>query len=390
MADRESAKQPLHIGYVVSMTQPGLIAWVYREMVGLEELGVRLSVYPTKFYKGPHMPKPGWFTARWTAARVIWAHLKWLLRSPVTYFRALFSALRFRAFVEFGLAGYYSREMLARDVDRIHCHLGDRKLYVGYYCHLLTGIRLSVTIHAHEMYVNPNWALFPVALEACDKVICIADMNRRMLAEKWGVQEDKMKVVRLFGFSDLEQRDPTVILCVGRYERKKGHDLLLGALARLREEHPEQDVEVWLAGGPAPGDAGVDIEGLMEEYGLEQYVVRFGQLEQQSLRVLYRNADIFCLLSRHQEGVPEGIPVVLMEAMSMAKPVVTTNTGATGELVENIVIPEDDPDAAFEALKTLVFDAELRRIQGARNLKIIAENYSPENVSRLLRALEGD
>jgi glycosyltransferase involved in cell wall biosynthesis len=336
------------------------------------------------------MPKPAWFTARWSATRVLLAHLTWLVTSPVVYLRALSSALRFRAFVEFGLAGYFSREMLAHDIDRIHCHLGDRKLYVGYYCRLLTGIPLSVTIHAHEMYVNPNWALFPVALEACDKVICIADMNRRILGEKWGVPEDKMKVVRLFGFRDLEQRDPTVILCVGRYEHKKGHDLLLGALARLRKEHPEQDVEVWLAGGPSLGDAGVDVEGLTKEYDLEQYVVRFGELDQQPLRVLYRNADIFCLLSRHQEGVPEGIPVVLMEAMSMAKPVVTTNTGAIGELVKNIIIPEDDPDAAFEALRTLVFDAELRRKQGARNLQIVAENYSPENVPRLLRALEGD
>jgi glycosyltransferase involved in cell wall biosynthesis len=372
------------------MTQPGLIAWVYREMVGLEDLGVRLSVYPTKYFEGPHMPKPAWFTARWTAMRVLRAHLTWLLTSPFKYLNALFSTLRYRAFVEFGLAGYFSREMLARNVDRIHCHLGDRKLYVGYYCHLLTDIRLSVTIHAHEMYVNPNWALFPVALADCDKVICIADMNRRMLNEKWNVPNDKMTVVRLFGFSDLEQRDPTVILCVGRYERKKGHDLLLAVLARLGKEHPERDVEVWLAGGPSPDETGVDVEGLAREYGVERHVVRFGELDQQPLRVLYRKADIVCLLSRHQEGVPEGIPVVLMEAMSMAKPVVATNTGATGELLENILIPEDDPDAAFEALKTLIFDAELRREQGARNLEIVAENYSPANVAKLLRVLEGD
>jgi glycosyltransferase involved in cell wall biosynthesis len=181
-----------------------------------------------------------------------------------------------------------------------------------------------------------------------------------------------------------------VILCVGRYERKKGHDLLLGALARLRAEHPEQDVEVWLAGGPSPGKASVDVKGLAKEYGVEQHVIHFGELDQRPLRVLYRKADIFCLLSRHEEGVPEGIPVVLMEAMSMAKPVIGTNTGATSELLENILIPEDDPDAAFEALKTLVFDAELRRQQGARNLEIVAENYSAENVPRLLYALEGD
>jgi len=170
----------MNIAYIVSMNQPGLIAWVFREMVALEKLGAKVSVFPTKYSVGPYMPKRSWFIAKWNFFDLFISQFRWLFSQPAKYIKALIAALRFLAIAEFVIATHFALHMKRQGVERIHCHLGDRKLYSGYFCKRLLGdISLSVTIHAHEMYANPNWKMFPVALNACDQIICIADLTKK-------------------------------------------------------------------------------------------------------------------------------------------------------------------------------------------------------------------
>jgi glycosyltransferase involved in cell wall biosynthesis len=378
----------MNIAYIVSMNQPGLIAWIFREMEALEKLGVKISVFPTKYSVGPYMPKKNWFLAKWNFFDLFISQFWWIFRKPGPYLKALIAALRFFAIAEFGLATFFALSMKRQDVERIHCHLGDRKLYSGYFCKLLLGdIPLSVTIHAHEIYANPNWKMFPVALSACDQIICIADLNKEILKQKWKIPDEKLHVIRLFGFNNNQERNPSVILCVGRFESKKGHDVLLDAISQLVIEG--FDIELWLVGSPKPGSKGVDILGYAKKLGIENSVITFGEVGRKVLKVLYRECDIFCLLSRRDErGVPEGIPVVLMEAMSMGKPVIATRTGATHELVEEILIEEEDAQAAKDAIRKLLTDAQLRKSLGRRNREIVKTSYSEANALKLLKTLE--
>jgi colanic acid/amylovoran biosynthesis glycosyltransferase len=134
----------------------------------------------------------------------------------------------------------------------------------------------------------------------------------------------------------------------------------------------------------------VDVFAYSKKLGIENHIIFFGEVEEKALKVLYRKSDIFCLLSRHDEcGVPEGIPVVLMEAMSMGKPVIATNTGATNELVEEILIDEEDVQAATNAIRRLVEDPELRTNMGRRNHEITVESYSEDNIIKLYDVLCG-
>lgn len=377
----------MNIAYIVSLKQPGLIAWVYREMVALEKIGAKISVFPTKYSVGPYMPKKNWFTARWNLFDIFIAQIRWLVHHPVVYLSSLIVALRFFAIREFGLATYFALIIKRLGVERIHCHLGDRKLYTGYFCKLLLrDTRLSVTIHAHELYINPNWKLFPVALNACDHIICIADLNRKILTDKWRIRDNKISVIRLFGFDKIQKTDPSVILCVGRFEYKKGHDILLNSISELVDEG--LDIELWLAGNPEPGAAGVDIMGYAKKMDIDKRVVMFGEVGEKVLKVLYRKCDIFCLLSRHDKnGVPEGIPVVLMEAMSMGKPVIATNTGAVHELVEEILVDEENVKAAKDAIRKILGDIELQKRMGRRNIEIVKNSYSVSNAMKLYNAL---
>ena len=208
-----------------------------------------------------------------------------------------------------------------------------------------------------------------------------------MLKQNWGISDKKLHVVRLFGFFNNNiEKYPHIIFCVGRFERKKGHDILLNAVAHLIKEG--FNIELWLAGSPEPGSAGVDIVGYAKYLGIEDRIIKFGEVDEKVLKVLYRGCDIFCLFSRHDEkGVPEGIPVVLMEAMSMGKPVIATRTGATSELVEEILIEEEDTQAAIDAIRRLLNDSELRKSLGEKNMRIVNASYSENNALELLKIL---
>jgi glycosyltransferase involved in cell wall biosynthesis len=336
------------------------------------------------------MPKEDWFVARWKLFDLIISQIRWFFSHPGSYIKVLIIALRFCSIAEFSLATYFALKVKKQKIERIHCHLGDRKLYTGYFCKLLLkDIFLSVTIHAHELYINPNWKLFPIALNACDKIVCIADLNRRILKQKWGIPEEKLHVIRLFGFSGKQEINPSIILCVGRFERKKGHDVLLKAISQLVRE--DFNIEVWLAGCPEPGSKGVDVMGYAKKLGIENRVVSFGEVGEKVLKVLYRECDIFCLLSRHDDrGVPEGIPVVLMEAMSMGKPVIATRTGATDELVEEILIEEESSNEALDSIRKLLNDPELCRFLGKKNQEIVKTAYSEKNAIELFKILKSN
>jgi colanic acid/amylovoran biosynthesis glycosyltransferase len=102
------------------------------------------------------------------------------------------------------------------------------------------------------------------------------------------------------------------------------------------------------------------------------------------LDVLYRTCDIFCLPSVvDSTGVSEGLPVVLIEAMSYGKPVIATRLAGTPELVEDILIEERDVAGLTEALRRLIADPELRQRMGQRNVEIVEAEYSKANVKQM-------
>lgn len=376
----------MRIAYILSMVQPGLVAWTQRELLALERRGVELCIFPVKYHPGPRMPKPGWYVDYWKIVGVLLAQITFVVCHPLQFFRFFITALRFNAVVEFMFAVYFAPHMLRQRVQRIHCQQADRKLYIGYFCHLITKLPLSVGVHAHEMYANPNPKLFPVALNACDVIVCIAELNRKKLMKEWGILEEKLKLVRLFGFADDRSKDPLVLLTVGRFEDKKGHDVLLKAVSSLIEEG--WNIEIWIAGGPSPGYDSVDVLGLAKELGVSDRVAYFGEVEENVLRALYRKADVFCLLSRCHSGVPEGIPAVLIEAMSMGKPVISTRTGAIHELVKEVLIEEEDVDAAVVAIRKVISDKERRGAMGKKNREIVEAEFSEKNVDKLYALLK--
>jgi glycosyltransferase involved in cell wall biosynthesis len=149
-------------------------------------------------------------------------------------------------------------------------------------------------------------------------------------------------------------------------------------MSRLVKSHP--NIRLRLVGD------GPDREGLERAIAandLGRYVTLEGSVNQDEIRAYYRQADIFVLPS-----FAEGIPVVLMEAMAMEIPCVSTFVAGIPELIRNevdgILVSPSDDRALAGAIKRLIEEPDLRRRLGEAGRRRVVEKYDLDrNITHL-------
>ncbi|MBP2705121.1 glycosyltransferase family 4 protein [Microbispora sp. RL4-1S] len=177
--------------------------------------------------------------------------------------------------------------------------------------------------------------------------------------------------VETVGREPSRQRNP-VIVAAGRLVAQKGFDLLIPAFAQVVRRHPEWRLRIF---GTGPKTA--ELRGLISEHGLSAQVSLKGRTSR--LPEELARASVYALSSRF-----EGLPMVMIEAMSHALPVAAFDcpTGPGDVLtheVDGLLVPQRDVDALAAALDRLVSDRELRlRLGGAA--AVTARGYAPEAV----------
>ena len=174
---------------------------------------------------------------------------------------------------------------------------------------------------------------------------------------------------------------PFTILCVGRLVPAKGQHILLAAVERLVKAG--RQVRLCLVGD---GPDRARLEEQVKVQGLEAYVAFAGAVNQDRIRALYAEADVFALAS-----FAEGIPVVLMEAMAMSIPCVTTYITGIPELIRDgidglLVSPSDDA-ALAEAIARLMDDPALRQRLGEAGRCRVQDKYDLNRNTAALAAL---
>jgi len=368
---------PMQVAVVLSM-KAGLDLFVYRELDVLARNGASLSLFPTKSGKGLYQPRDEWRVFRWSLGAIVFAQMECLLRRPGAYFSLLREALAYGAIADGLLAVTFARQMATADV--IYAIVGDRKLFIGYFCKLLMGKPLVVTIHAYELYRNPNPRLFKRALAACDQVITVTEYNRELLATRWGLSPERTEVVRVgLDTDDYRPVDKFVILIVAFFDERKGHETLFRAVRSLGRE----DIEVWVVGGSAGRAESVDVRALARDLGVSDQVAFFGELSGAALAAVYRVCDVFCHPSRHSSsGVAEGFPTTIMEAMAFGKPVITTRHVEIPRIVPEILVDENDVEGLAKAIESVYQSEPLRRRLASQNRAIAERLFSLKNAER--------
>jgi len=148
---------------------------------------------------------------------------------------------------------------------------------------------------------------------------------------------------------------PPLILSVGIQHPRKGHDILLRALARLRH----LDWEAVIAGKVHDASHAAELRVLREQLGLEARVKIAGFVAQDDLQRLYASATIFALATRF-----EGYGLVFDEALAHGLPIISCRTGAVPDTVPQRagrLVAVDDPNAFAAALFDLLTDGSMRQ-----------------------------
>jgi glycosyltransferase involved in cell wall biosynthesis len=144
------------------------------------------------------------------------------------------------------------------------------------------------------------------------------------------------------------------ILSVGALVPRKGHDVLMRALARLFD----LDWHLTIAGGARDAVHAHTLQALADELGIAQRVRFAGEVVDGALEALWQRADLFALATHY-----EGYGMVVAEALKRGLPVVVTSGGAAGALVSpqaGVVCQPGDVITFSKSLRRLIFDVELR------------------------------
>jgi len=163
------------------------------------------------------------------------------------------------------------------------------------------------------------------------------------------------------------------LVIVGRLVYQKGIDVLLQALAGLRDQ-------AWELTVVGDGPLRVQLEQQATDLGLNDRVVFVGWLDPAAVRAQLAQATLFPYPSRD-----EGMPNAVLEAMAAGLPVVATHIAGNEELVQDGVnghlVPRDDVDALRAALEELIQDHALRASMGAASRALVEANYAWERTA---------
>jgi glycosyltransferase involved in cell wall biosynthesis len=214
-------------------------------------------------------------------------------------------------------------------IPHVHVHFGTNAAAVARLIRGLGGPNYSMTIHGAEFDAPLGFSLAEKSEDAAF-IVAISNFSYAQLC-RWVApsQWHKIHVVRCSVNDDFFEAPTPIddssrtILTIGRFSAEKGHLLLLDAMERVIADEPE--AELVLAGD---GELRPLIEQRILDLGLAKHVKLTGWLDEAAVKSHIRNARVLV-----QPSFSEGLPVVIMEALALGRPVISTTVGGIPELV---------------------------------------------------------
>lgn len=232
-------------------------------------------------------------------------------------------------------------------VQHVHAHFGTNSTTVALLCHALGGPSYSFTVHGPEEFDKVGAIALPEKIVQAAFVVAISSFGASQLyrwcpLEQWG----KIQVVRcgvdedFFAPPIAPIPDSPSLVCVGRLSEQKGQFLLIEAVAKLATE--SVPFTLTLVGD---GPLRADLERQIAKSNLQTQVTITGWASNAEVRQHILAARALVLPS-----FAEGLPVVIMEALALHRPVITTYVAGIPELVEPGVCGWLAPAGSVEAL----------------------------------------
>ena len=393
----------MRVAYLINRYPAASHSFIRREIEAVEAEGAdvyRFSVRPAQLSELPderdraEVPKTV-VLLRLGMFRLLFDTFRAMILSPARFIAAMrtaFSGVEWKPGSVVRRAAYLAeatalaRRLRAKRVDHLHAHFGTNPAMVARLTSKLSGIPFSFTVH------GPDEFDAPVALDLRGKVadsafcVAISSYGRSQLM-RWSRFSDwhKIEVVRcgvdgsFLGDSDAAALPATPQLCaVARLSGQKGIPLLIEAASTLKNQGKQFRLSI-----VGDGEMRPDIEATIERYGLQEFVHLVGWASSDVVIAHLREARAMVLPS-----FAEGLPVVIMEALALERPVVVTAIAGTPELVDancGWLIPAGSIEALVDAM-SMAIDApidqlaEMGRIGRAR---VVAQHDAMQNGRQL-------
>ena len=396
------------VGYVMLWFPRASETFVFREVCALRELGLPIHVYTMygsgmrgctaamRAYDGPLMR-----FGLGALGRIMLAFCKELFHRPGDTFALMRRCLlrRMRDWETLGeniwcfFAGFALAAVVRRDgIELLHSPWANGPCTSVWVASQLTGIPFAFTGRAGDMY--PPDGLLREKLDACLFVRTNTAANVRYLAAYMPAGHED-KVVLVYNALTLPKapslrampEPPYRILAVGRFARTKGFAYLMTAMARLKREafpcHLTLVGDGWLR---------IPLRKLRARLRLGDCVSMPGFVPHDKMAALLENQHMLaapCVVT--ETGDRDGIPNVIIEALSQGMPVVATNVSGIGEIVlhnkTGMLIEPYDPRALADAIRTLATKPEQAMALAEEGKRLVRRMFDPQTNIRALYTL---
>lgn len=318
-----------------------------------------------------------------------------LITNPIRFFQALCLAIKmsYRADRPLPFHLVYLAEacrivpwMRSFEANHVHAHFGTNSAEVVMLARVLGGPPYSFTVHGPEEFDKPEFIKLREKVRRAAFVVAISSYGRSQLYRwidfaDWG----KVKIVHC-GLESSFYEDQVVpvttaprLVCVGRLCEQKGQLLLVHAVSKLMLYGV--DVQLVLAGD---GEMREEIETLLQQSALQEHVHITGWISSERVR-----DEILASRALVLPSFAEGLPVVIMEAMALSRPVLSTYVAGIPELVKpgesGWLFAAGDIDALVTALREVLAlpVEEIERMGRSARARVLKDHSIDIEAARL-------
>lgn len=398
------------IAYIAQQFPNLTATFIYREVLALRNRGfevVTLSNRPADIDKlsaeAKHLVEETIYIFPINWPRFLTAHAYFLLTQPHIYLATLLFVMtrpgesrsnRWRTFLHFGGAIYLAVQLRQRGISHIHAHFSVNAATIALVIARMLNIGFSFT--AHNNFFTDK-LLIREKIRAAKFIAAISEYSRDYLlnlvpdephlADKFHIIHCGVSLETFTPRPAKTESTKPLIFSIAHLVERKGMPVLVEACRLLRDQGCE--FECIIAGD---GEQRPQLAQMIAEYQLSAEVKLVGLIFQEALADYLNRADLFVLACvTAQNGDKDGIPVVLMEAMAMEIPVISTYVSGIPELIETeqsgLLVPEQDAVALAKAIKRLLTDEPLRRRFGRQGRQKVMAEFNIERTSADMAAL---
>ncbi|MBX2811754.1 MAG: glycosyltransferase family 4 protein [Myxococcales bacterium] len=394
----------MKIAYLTSQYARAADTFIRREVRGLREMGHEVHTFSARRAPGQDISEEvkqeqanTLYLTEQPVPKLAWSTIKMISRRPSRFAKAAKTVFtmgspgvknRVWQLAYLMEASLMAEELESRGVEHIHNHIAQASATVALLASELSGIPYSLTVHGPHIFFEPKTQNLGLkvsksAFTACITQFCKSQVKIFTPHEHWS----KLAIVHcgldetFLGAPPTPVPNKPQVLTIGRLSEEKGQLDLVEVIADLKNEGVAIELVV-VGDGPMRGS----MEALAKSLGVENHIHFKGWKSSEEVRNIIEASRIML-----HPSFAEGLPVVIMEALALGRPVIASRIAGIPELVVDkesgwIVTPGDKDDTRRALREAMQMSSEQLSSMGLAGRRRVEEHH--DNRKETLRLSE--